>query len=532
VSQADLILHNGSIYTMDPRQPVVHAVAIQGNRILGTGRAGAVSAEFGEAAKKVDLQGYTVVPGLIDAHVHFAGFGLRLTRVNLEGAPTLEEALERVADRVAASEPGEWIQGGGWNRNRWGDGSFPHRGDLDLVSLANPVVLSSKDGHSTWANTKALELAGVTSETPDPPGGHIRRDASGQPTGILQENAAALVRDVMPQPSLEQLVAACRLGQAHAHRLGLTGIHDCEDDRAFAAFQELRRQGQLSLRVLVHIPAREVDAALALGVRDGLGDPWLRIAGIKVFTDGALGSRSAWMLAPYETDPANTGIPTISEDELQELVRVANGAGLSVAIHAIGDAANRAALDALAGARDSAPNHLRNRIEHVQLLHPDDLPRLAELGVIASMQPIHATSDIEIADLHWGARAATGYAWRALLDAGTRLAFGSDAPVEDLSPLLGIHAAVTRRRADGSPSPDGWHPEQRVSVAEAVHAYTMGAAYASGEEELRGSLAPGKLADLTVLDQDIFRIDPMDIQHVQVLGTMVDGQFVYRSDRL
>jgi predicted amidohydrolase YtcJ len=282
----------------------------------------------------------------------------------------------------------------------------------------------------------------------------------------------------------------------------------------------------------MHIPARKLDAALALGVRDGLGDPWLRIAGIKVFTDGALGSRSAWMLAPYETDLANTGIPTISEGELQELVREANQAGLSVAVHAIGDAANRAVLDALAGTRDSASKHLRNRIEHVQLLHPDDLPRLAKLGVIASMQPIHATSDIEIADRHWGPRAATGYAWRGLLDAGTRLAFGSDAPVEDLSPLLGIHAAVTRRRADGSPGPDGWYPEQRISVAEAVYAYTMGAAYASGEEELKGSLSPGKLADLAILDQDIFRIDPMDIQHVQVLGTVVDGQFVYRSDRL
>jgi predicted amidohydrolase YtcJ len=372
-------------------------------------------------------------------------------------------------------------------------------------------------------------LAAITAETPDPPGGHIRCDASGEPTGILQENAAALVREIVPQPTLQGVIAACKRGLANAHRVGLTGIHNCEGQQALAAFQELHRRGELTMRVLMHIPAGNLEAAVALGLRDGFGDEWVRVYGVKAFSDGALGSRSAWMLAPFEDDRTNTGIPTITPSALNELVQVANGAGLSVAVHAIGDAANRAVLDAIAAAQAPAGACLRNRIEHVQLLHPDDIPRLAQIGVIASMQPIHATSDIEIADLHWGERAAGGYAWRSLLDSGAKLAFGSDAPVEDISPLLGIHAAVTRRRADGFPQAEGWYPEQRLTVSEAAHAYTMGAAYASGEEAIKGSLTAGKLADLVVLDQDIFQIDPMDIPCTQVLATMVGGKFVYQS---
>jgi predicted amidohydrolase YtcJ len=488
---------------------------------------------LGPEGREIDLRGRTVIPGMIDSHLHFVSYSLRLEQVDLEGVPTLDEALRLVAERASSSEPGNWIRGGGWNCNRWGDGAFPHRRDLDRVAPNNPVLLSSKDGHSTWINSRAMQMAHISAETPDPPGGSIRRDASGEPTGILQENAAGLVREIVPQPTLQETITACKRGLANAHRVGLTGIHNCEGQQAIAAFQELRRRGELTMRVLMHIPAGNLDAAIALGLRDGFGDEWVRVHGVKVFSDGALGSRSAWMLAPFEDDPTNTGIPTITAGALNERVQAANGAGLSVAVHAIGDAANRAVLDALAEAQTRAQTlagtGLRNRIEHVQLLHPDDIPRLAQLGVIASMQPIHATSDIEIADLHWGARAAGGYAWRSLLDSGTVLAFGSDAPVEDISPLLGIHAAVTRRRPDGFPGPEGWYPEQRLTVPEALHAYTLGAAYASGEETVKGSLTPGKLADLVILDQDIYQIDPMDIPHTQVLATIVGGKFVYQS---
>jgi predicted amidohydrolase YtcJ len=534
VAQADLILHNTTIHTMDDRRPVASALAIAGGRIMAVGQEDELRPLLRAGGQVLDLRRRAVLPGLIDSHLHFVSYSLRQTQVDLQEIPTLEGALRRVAQRAATAEPGTWIRGGGWNCNLWGDGSFPHRRDLDRVAPDHPVALSSKDGHSIWVNQKALKLAGVTRSTPDPPGGHIQRDASGQPTGILLENAERLVYDIVPQPTLAEIVAACREGFGRAQRVGLTGIHDCEGQQALAAFQELHRRGELGLRTLMHIPEGNLDAAVALGLRDGIGDEWLRIAGIKAFADGALGSRSAWMLAPYEDDDANLGIPTTTPEALVDLVQRANGAGLSVAIHAIGDAANRAVLDAIAEARRTVPpptaSPLRNRVEHVQLLHPDDLPRLAELDIVASMQPIHATGDIVIAERHWGARAATGYAWRSLLDAGTRLAFGSDAPVEDISPLLGIHAAVTRRRADGYPGPDGWYPGQRLSVAEAVYAYTMGAAYASGEEVIKGSLTPGKLADLVILDRDIFEVDPSEILETEVLATMVGGEFVYQRD--
>jgi predicted amidohydrolase YtcJ len=532
VTQADLVLYNGSIHTMDVQKPTADALAISGQGILAVGKGNDLLGTLAPQGLALDLQGRTVIPGLIDAHLHFIGYSLRQSMVDVHEVPSLDVALERVAKRIAASEPGAWIRGGGWNCNLWGDGAFPHRHDLDRVTPHNPVALSSKDGHSLWINTPAMELAGITAETPDPSGGHIRRDASGVPTGILQENATGMVYDVIPPPTLQEAIAACKVGMINAHRAGLTGIHDCEGQQALSVFQELYRRGELTLRVLMHVPEESLNAAIALGLRDGFGDEWLRIVGVKAFTDGALGSRSAWMLSPYEDDPTNLGIPTTTPEALRELVRKANHAGLSVAVHAIGDAANREVLDAIEAARDAGTSHLCNRIEHVQLLHSDDLPRLAQLGVIASMQPIHATSDMDIADRHWGARAATGYAWRSLLDTGVRLAFGSDAPVESISPLLGIHATVTRRRPDGAPGPEGWYPEQRLTVAEAVYAYTMGAAYASAEQKIKGSLTPTKLADLVILDRDITQIDPMDILNTQVLGTMVGGEFVYRSDEL
>jgi predicted amidohydrolase YtcJ len=512
--------------------PIAEAVAVAGDRLVAVGDSKTLRDALGACDRAIDLRGRTVVPGMIDAHLHFLSYSLRMDRIQIHELPSLQETLQRVTERVAATEPGTWIRGGGWNCNLWGDGAFPTRHDLDRVAPDRPVALSSKDGHSLWANTQALKLAGVDADTPDVAGGSIFRDAAGEPTGILQENAIGLVRQVIPDPTRREMIAACKRGLAHANSVGLTGIHDCEGADALSVFQELARRKELTLRVLAHVPEGTIDEAIKVGLRDGFGDEWVRIVGIKAFSDGALGSRSAWMIEPYEDDPANWGIPTTTPEALLELVRKANGAGLSVAVHAIGDAANRAVLDAIESARDEAPAHLRNRIEHVQLLHPDDISRLAQLGVIASMQPIHATGDIDIAERHWGSRSATGYAWRSLLDTGAMLAFGSDAPVEDISPLLGIHAAVTRRRANGDPGPEGWYPEQKLTVHEAVYAYTMGAAYASGEEQLKGSLTAGKLADLVILDRDIFDIDPMDILHTQVHATMVGGKFVYQSDEL
>jgi predicted amidohydrolase YtcJ len=532
----DIVLYNARVYTIEPGAPMASALAITRDRVVALASVEQDSRALREAlvpgGHAIDLGGRVVIPGMIDAHLHFVEYSLRLSRVDIYELSSLDQTLERIGAYAATVPPGRWIRGGGWNHNLWAGSTFPTRQDLDRVAPRHPVALSSKDGHSLWINTRAMQLAGLDASTPDVPGGHIYRGAAGVPTGILQENAMSLVYDHVERPSHAEMLDACRRGIAQAHRVGLTGIHDCEGAAALRVFQQLAQAGELTLRVLAHIPADSLHAAIELGLHDGLGNERLRLAGVKAFADGSLGSHSAWMLEPYEGDPGNYGIPTTSEGTLRELVHKANRAGLSVAVHAIGDAANRAVLDAIEACRDAHAAPLRNRIEHVQLLHPDDLPRLAALDIIASGQPIHATADIDLVERHWGARGATSYAWRSLLEAGTALAFGSDAPVENISPLAGIHAAVTRRRADGYPGPEGWYPEQALTVEQAVRAYTMGAAYASGEEQLKGSLRPGKLADLVVLDRDIFQIEPMEILHTKVLATMVGGQFVYQRENL
>jgi len=541
--QADLVLFNGRVYTMDAEHPRAEAVAIAGNHILAVGDDADLRPLLRAGGQAVDLAGQTVLPGLIDAHVHFGWYSIAVhqKRVDLDNVPTLAEALARVAAVAGRTPPGQWIQGAGWNKNIWPDapptaGGFPSAADLDAVTPEHPVALEDKSHHATWVNSRALELAGITAATEDPPGGQILHDRAGQPLGILLEPAADLVYDVIPEPGLDTFVAALRQGQATAHRLGLTGVHDPGHPKVLGGFQVLRDLGELGLRALVHIPTGQLDHAAELGIRSGLGDEYLRIGGVKIFADGALGPQSAHMLAPYKGGAADDlGIPTHSRAGLNDLVRRAHEAGFSVAVHAIGDAANRVVLDAIGeanarlGAGAWAAPELPDRIEHVQLLHPDDVPRLARLGVVASMQPIHATSDMDMAERYWGRRCALAYAWRSVLDAGAHLAFGSDCPVETLDPLAGIHAAVTRRRADGTPGPDGWIPAQRLTVTEAVHAYTLGAAAASGEASLKGSLAPGKLADLVVLSRDIFQIEAMEIVDVRVMMTLFDGRIVYRE---
>jgi predicted amidohydrolase YtcJ len=532
---AGLVLYNGKIYTMDRASPQVQAVAIAGNRIAAVGDDDQIKSLLASGGEAIDLKGRTVVPGLTDCHIHFVEYALRLTRIDLAGIASRAEAIRRVAERAQAAKPGEWLLGGGWDRNLWEDPSFPTKEDLDFVTPHNPVALSSKDGHSLWVNSLALARASITAETPSPSGGEIERQpGTGEPTGILKENAEDLVEKVIEKPSLEAIQAALKVAMANAQRAGLTGIHDCEGERAFAAFQELLNRGEFGLRVLMHIPVKNLDAAIGLGLRTGFGSDKLRVGGIKMFADGALGSRTAAMLAPYEDEPFNLGIAVTSKEGMRELVRKASRAGISAAIHAIGDRANRDVLDILEKSHQSGEGMgLRHRIEHVQLLNPADIPRLAKLSVIASMQPIHATSDMDMVERHWGEERGQGaYAWRSLLDAGTVLAFGSDCPVETLDPLVGIHAAATRRRADGSPGPEGWHPQERITVEDAVRAYTLGAAYASGEEREKASISPGKLADLVVLSHDIFAIPPMTILETEVEATILDGKFVYVSEAM
>ena len=533
---ADKLLINGKVYTMDAERPRASALALSGDRILvvGDGRE-ELEGLLAPGGDVYDLGGRCVVPGLTDSHIHFMWYALSLRDVDLSTTTSLEEALAMVAKRARETPPGEWVLGRRWDQERWAERRFPTAADVDRVAPDHPVMLRAKNGHALVANTRALELAGITAETPDPPGARIGRDEAGHPNGLLfEENAMDMVEDIVPLPEPGELDAAIQAAFPNAWRVGLTSIHDVDAAPAFAAYQRLRAQSALGLRVVKYLPADDLDCALALDLQAGLGDDWLRVGGIKVFSDGALGAHTAAMLAPYEgmdekdeKDENKLGVLTIEAGALRELARKAVAGNLPLAVHAIGDRANHMVLDVLAEVGPVNLPGLPHRIEHVQLLHPDDVARLATLDVVASMQPIHATQDWEMAERYWGERCATGYAWRSLLEAGALLAFGSDCPVENLNPLLGIHAAVTRCCCDGAPCPEGWYPEQRLTVTEAVHAYTQGAARAVGLDDRLGSLAPGKLADLVVLDHDIFTVEPMAIAETGVVATMIGGQVVH-----
>ena len=524
---SELILSNARIHTLDAAHPSARSIAIRDNRIVAVGDE-SFMLRMMPHAQKIDLHNRCVIPGLIDAHLHAEWTALGLKNIDAE-APTLDELLRRVEERVKITPQGAWIRGHGWNQNVWGE-AFPTKADLDRVAPEHPVYLTAKSGHAAWGNSLALKMAGITSSTPHPVGGEIVRESNGEPTGIFFEDAMELVSKLIPEPTAQQVADALRDALPLFQRVGLTGVHDFDGARALQAWQILKERGELNFRVSKTIPVALQEHAIALGLRSGFGDDRLRLNSVKSFADGALGPQTALMIDPYKGSTANRGISTLDKEEMFENVRKASAAGLSSTIHAIGDKANHDVLDVFAMVRKEENNtHLRHRIEHVQLLHPDDFTRLGQLSIIASMQPIHATSDMLMADQYWGARSSGAYAWRTQLNAGAMLAFGSDSPVESFNPFLGIHAAVTRRRTDGSPAPDGWYPEQRLTVEEAVYGFTLGAAYASYEETRKGSLTPGKLADLIVLDRDIFTIDPMAIAETQVLATMIDGQLVAGS---
>jgi hypothetical protein len=394
------------------------------------------------------------------------------------------------------------------------------------------VYLTHKSLHSAWVNTSALRLAGITADTLDPAGGTLGRDEHGSPTGIFYEASAQLVARFMPELSVEQVAQAIHQAQPSLWQMGLTGVHDFDVRDCFSALQMLRLRGELGLRVIKSIPLDDLPYAVGVGLRTGLGDDFLRIGPVKAFADGALGPRTAAMLQPYEGEAEAQGMLMLDAEELFERGRPAVENGLSLAVHAIGDRANHEVLNAYGQLRKIEPTTrppLRHRIEHVQLLHPQDITRLAALGVIASMQPIHATSDMDMAERHWGTRSALSYAWRTQLEQGAVLAFGSDAPVESPNPFLGIHAAVTRQRVDGSPGPDGWYPAQRLTVLEALRAFTQGAAYAAGVEDRLGRLAPHYLADLLVLDVNPITCEPGQLHQIHPLATMVAGEWVWRG---
>ena len=526
--QADLALFNGNIHTMDPGRPQVSAVAVAGDRFVATGSDSEVRSLLAQGGREVDLRGATVVPGFIDAHIHFLSYGLSLQEIDLSGVGTLSSALEKVGRRAADTPPGQWLMGQGWDQSVWAGGAFPSAAQLDAVAAAHPVYLARKCGHAAWVNSLALEQVGITAHTEDPDGGEIVRDGEGKPTGILLEKAMELAFPCMAEPADGEAVAVVRRAQEVVNRMGIVGVHTKEAAASLRAFQQLRAEGDLTLRTVAQIPVAELDSAIRLGLRTGLGDEFLRIGGVKVFSDGALGPRTAWMLASYDGEPDNTGIVVTGAEEMADIIARATDAGIAVVTHAIGDRANRMVLDALEASRQAGRGlNLRHRIEHAQVLHPEEIRRFAKLDIIASVQPIHATQDMLLVDRYWGERGRYAYAFRSLWDSGAKLAFGSDAPVETPDVIQGIHAAVTRMRADGSPGGDGWYAEERLTVEEAVWAYTGGAAYAGGTESSQGSITAGKLADLVVLSQDIFTVHPMAILETDVEATLFGGAFVW-----
>lgn len=526
-----LILHHARIYTLDAQRPAATALAIRDGRIIAVADQLAPLLALEQAAATLDMDGRVLLPGLTDAHIHLEHYAFSLQKVDC-ATDSLAECLGRVAERARNTPPGEWVLGHGWNQNTWA-GKFPTCADLDQVAPHHPVYLTAKSLHAAWANRAALQRAGIHADTPDPTAGEIGRDAQGRPNGILFENAMQLVDGIVPAPHVAQVAQAIASAFPSLWQLGITGVHDFDRARCFAALQQLCAQGQLKLRVVKSIPLEDLPHAAALGLRAGFGDDWLRLGAVKLFADGALGPRTAALLQPYEGEPGQRGMLLLDAEEIFEHGRLAAENGFPLAVHAIGDRANHEVLNALEQLKiwqvsetcQVSPN-LRHRIEHVQLLHPDDADRLAKLGVIASMQPIHATADMEMADRHWGERSALAYAWKTQRDAGARLAFGSDAPVESPNPWWGLHAAVTRRRADG-PGPDGWRPEQCISLEDALAGFTTGAAYAAGLEDRLGKLAPGYLADLIVLDKDPFTCQPDEIKNIRPRATMVGGEWVW-----
>lgn len=514
---------------MDSRNPFAWGLAVKDGRITHVFNEDQATA-LPATDQTINLGGRILLPGLIDAHLHLQKYAETLERLDCETA-TRQECLAKVAQRAASTPPGDWILGHGWNHNTWPDG-YGSAQDLDLIAPDHPVYLTGKSLHVSWANSLAFDLAGIKDGSPDPPGGKIQRSKDGNPTGILFEEAVKLIENVIPKPGVAQVAQSIQKAQENLWRMGLTGVHDFDREMCILALQLLEKSGQLGLRINKTIPKEFLSKAIELGYQTGLGSDWLWFGGVKDFADGALGPNTAAMLAAYEgTD--QKGMLLMDEEDLVGLGMMAAAGRLALSIHAIGDLANRTVIDAIeqlrVHERELKIDPLPHRIEHVQLIDPADIGRLAELNITASMQPIHATSDMKMADKFWGDRSAFSYAPRLFLDSGARVIFGSDAPVESPNPWLGIHAAVTRQRADGTPGLDGWHPTGRVSVSEAIKGFTLEPAKAAGRGDQQGKLAPGYWADCIVLEKDPFECHPAELLEIQPSGTMINGSWVYRN---
>ena len=528
----DLVIVNALVHTMDPSQPFAEAVAIHGNRIVAVGASKEIKKMAGPRTRVVDAQKRVVLPGFNDSHVHFLSGGFQLSSVDLRDAGTPQEFAERIHHFAEKLPAGRWITGGDWDHERWPDAKLPTKDLIDTFTPDTPVFVNRLDGHMALANSRALRLAGVTRQTLDPPGGIIVRDPkTGEPTGILKDAAQNFVWKVIPPSSFEERLTAARAATEYAAKLGVTSVQDMSAGNDVGVYQTLLDRGELKTRIYAVSPLPAWERLVSTGVRANFGSEMLRMGGLKGFADGSLGSTTALFYEPYQDAPNTSGIAgeeMYPEGAMLTRVREADKAGLQVMIHAIGDRANDLILTIYEQVeREDGKRDRRFRIEHAQHLRRQDIPRFARDKVVASMQPYHAIDDGRWAEKRIGKeRAKTTYAFRSLLDSGAVLAFGTDWTVAPMNPMFTIYAAVTRRTLDGK-NPKGWVPEQKISVEEAIRAYTVGSAYAEFQESVKGTITPGKLADLVILSRDIFKIDPKEIETTKVVMTILDGRVIY-----
>jgi len=531
---AELLVDHVTGYTLDRHGELrrFQAMLVADGRVVATGSRAAMARRAAADAERIDAGGRPLLPGLIDAHGHVMGLGEMKRRVDLTASATLDDALAEVRSFAARHAGEAWVVGRGWNQVVWKLDRFPDAAELDRAVPDRPAWLHRVDGHAAWANTAAMRVAGITRDTPDPPGGRIERDAHGDPSGVFIDAAMALVERHVPPPTPAERERMLDAAQAELARVGLTGVHDAGIDAATAAlYRRYADEGRLTTRIhaMIGDTGADFDALSKDGPLHGHGDGFLDIDAVKLYADGALGSRGAALLAPYADEPANSGLLFHSGDALAAMIGKATARGYQVGVHAIGDRANREVLDAFEAvyAQQPAARALRNRIEHAQVLVPADIPRVRALGLVASMQPMHATSDMNMAGDRLGdARLRGAYAWRTFLGQGTRIAAGSDFPVESADPFHGLHAAVTRQDHAGRP-PRGWHAGQAMTRQEALRAFTLDAAWAGHAEDAVGTLEPGRRADFILVDRDYFRVPARDIWKTRVLQTWVGGRRVY-----
>ena len=529
---ASLIVTNAAVYTVDKQHLKAEAVAVIKERIVAVGSQTDIDLWRGPQTKVIDAGGKLLLPGFNDAHVHFVQGGAQLDQVQLTDAATPEEFAKRMAAQVKKTPKGEWILGGRWDETKWPKPELPTKDFVDPVTGATPIFVERYDGHEALANSAALKLAGINAKTPDVPGGVIVRDASGNPTGILKDAAMALIYKAIPPMTPEQRIRAARGALKHAASLGVTSVQHMNPEFAdVAAYSELAEKGELTTRIYAVPMETDWRDQAKVGIRHAWGSTYLRLGAVKGYADGSLGSRTAYMFAPFADDPGNHGLlsdemhpPGVMRDRLMQ----ADAAGLQLRVHAIGDRAISMMLDIFGDIeKDHGYHDQRFAIEHAQHMAQKDFERFAKLHVIASMQPYHAIDDGRWAEPRLGHdRARYSYAWRSFLDNGVTLAFGTDWPVAPLDPMVGLYAAVTRATLDGK-NPGGWIPEEKITLPEAVEAYTMGAAFAEFQERDKGSITPGKLADMVILSDNIFDLKPEAIRNVEVKTTIVGGKVVY-----